>query len=197
MNHRQPTEQLKPLSAKFPRYSAWTLLRTMAALALGYILLLSYMHYQGDARIRRLFGGSTGLGTLQHADRIEAYRIGKIADSVKSQEAGLNDYGILKGPLAVAQADSQKLSRTLQDRNSYFWDAAKGCIMQPGVRFDFIRGNDRLSVLLCFECDILETFLDGKPVSGGNFDYARPTLIELVRPLFPDDPKIQSLTEQR
>src|SRR3954468_20773424 len=106
MNHRHPTEQPKPLSTRFPRYSAWTLLRTMAALALGYILLLAYLHYQGDTDIRRIFGSSAGVAMLKHADRIEAYRIGKIADSANWQEAGLNDYPILKGPLAVSHADS-------------------------------------------------------------------------------------------
>ena len=167
----------------------------MAALALGYVLLLAYLHYQGDADIRRIFGGSAGLSALRDTDRVEAYRIGKIAEGNNWQEAGLSDYPITNGPMLVSQQISQELRQTLQDRNSYEWKMSKACVTQPGVRLDFIRRNDRLSVLLCFECNILENFLNDKPVGGEDFDYARPTLVRIVRKLFPDDPKIQSLSE--
>ena len=139
MNHLRPTDKPKALSATFPRYSIWTLLRTMAALALGYVLLLAYLHYQGDAEIRRIFGGSQGMAALNHADRIEANRVESPAD----------DFPIIKGSVSISQPDAQELLATLQDRNSYLWDLKKGCEIIPGVRFDFIRGNDRLSVLVC------------------------------------------------
>jgi hypothetical protein len=40
-------------------------------------------------------------------------------------------------------------------------------------------------------------FLNGSFVGGGDFDNARPPLVAAVRSLFPNDPKIQALTERR
>ena len=85
---------------------------------------------------------------------------------------------------------------TLEDKNTYR-HLKKACLPQPGVRLDFIRGDDRLSVLLCFECDMAMDFLNGSYVGGGDFDDVRPALVGAVRPLFPNDAKIQSLTERR
>ncbi len=196
MSRLPPTDAPKPLSATFPRYSVQTLLRTMGALALGYILLLAYLHYQSEAEMRRRVGGPAALAALRYAEQVEAYRIGELADRDNWQNAGLADYPILKGPLAVAPADIQTLTSTLQDRDSYS-RVPKGCTPLPGVRVDFVHGNDRLSVLLCFECDSALYYLNDKIAGGGNFDPARPALVRIVRPLFPNDPKIQSLTEQR
>jgi hypothetical protein len=195
MNHLRPTNKPKALSTTSPRYSIWTLLRTMAALALGYVLLLTYLHYQGDSDIRRIFGGSSGMAALNHADRMEAYRVEPPADRNTSSNA-LEDFPIIKGPIAISQSDSQELLATLQDRNSYLWDLKKGCTIIPGVRFDFVRGNDRLSVLVCFQCDMVVNYLNGKIVGGGNTDKVRPTLVRIARSLFPDDPTIQSLSDK-
>jgi hypothetical protein len=197
MNHRQPTEQPRPLSAKFPRYSAWTLLRTMAALAFGYVLLLAYLHYQGgsdieDPDIQRLFGGPAGATTLKYVDRVEAYLIDDHAVA-KEGAVGLLRYPISKGPMLVSSPDATALKRALLDRNSYVWDVHKACMPAYGVRLDFIRSDHQVSVLLCFECEILSTYLDGKFVSVEDFDGARPTLGRIVRSTFPDDPKIQLL----
>ena len=106
MNHLRPTDKPKVLSTTFPRYSIWTLLRTMAALALGYVLLLAYLRYQGDSEIRRIFGGSTGMAALNHADRMEAYRVETPADRNTSSNA-LEDFPIIKGPIAISQSDGR------------------------------------------------------------------------------------------
>lgn len=167
---------------------------TMAALALGYVVLLAYLNYQSRAKVARVFGGARGASILKHADGVEAYRIGQVPDIIdKWPDLALNDHPIEKGPLAVSQADVETLVTTLLDEKSYVWDAAKACIPQPGVRIDFIRGNDRLSVLLCFECNIVETYLNEKFAGGEDFDFAQPTLVRIVHTLFPNDPKIQSL----
>jgi hypothetical protein len=167
----------------------------MAVLALGYVLLLAYLHYQGDTEIQRIYGGSTGLATLKYADRIEAYRIDKRADPNNWENVAVADFPILKGPIAVGQANAEVLQHTLLDRNSYIW-MPKGCNPVPGVRIDFIRGDKHLTVFVCFECDMTTNVLNGKIVGGGNIDKARPTLVRIARALFPDDATIQSLPEQ-
>jgi hypothetical protein len=168
----------------------------MAALALGYVLLLAYLHYTAEAELRRTFGGSAGLAALRSADHVEAYRIDNSGEAKSTPSARLQDYPIVAGPIAVADSDSQKLRDTLEDKNSY-QHLKKACLPQPGVRLDFVHGDDRLSVLLCFECDMAMNFLNGSYVGGGDFDDARPALVGSVRRLFPNDAKIQSLTERR
>ncbi len=168
----------------------------MAGLALAYVILLGYLHFQGGPDISKLFGGPAGMSVLNNADRIAAYRIEKPADRNKWSDEDLLNFAIVDGPISVSQSDAQALLATLQERKSFAWDAKKACMPTPEVRLDFIRGNDRLSVLLCFECDILENFLNGKLVGGQNFDNARPTLVRIARSIFPDDPKIQSLRDQ-
>lgn len=196
MNYRQAAGEPKPISATLPRYSLWTLLRTMAALALGYVLLLAYLRYTSEAELRRTFGGSIGLAALRSADRVEAFRLDNQAEAKSSPSASLLDYPILAGPVKVSDADVQKLRHTLQDKKTYR-HLTKACLPQPGVRLDFIHGDDRLSILLCFECDMAMNFLNGSYVGGGDFDDARPGLVGAVRSIFPNDPKIQSLTEGR
>ena len=196
MSHPHSTDEPKPLSTAFPRYSIRTLLRTMAALALGYVLLLAYLHYTSEAELRRTFGGSAGLTALRSADHVEAYRIDNSGDAKSSPSARLEEYPVLAGPVAISESNVEKLRGTLDDKNTYR-HLKKACLPQPGVRLDFIYGDDRLSVLLCFECDMAMNFLNGSFVGGGDFDDARPALVAAVRSLFPNDPKIQSLTERR
>jgi hypothetical protein len=173
-----------------------TLLRAMAALALGYVLMIAYFHYTGEADLRRTFGGPAGLAALRSADRVEAFRIDNSAQPKSSPSARLADYTILAGPIAVPESDSPKLRDALEDKNTYR-HLHKACLPQPGVRLDFIRGDDRLSVLLCFECDMAMNFLNGSFVGGGDFDDARPALVGAARSLFPNDPMIQSLNDRR
>jgi hypothetical protein len=195
--HANDDDEILPTKPSRPTLRA--VLPTMAVLALGYILLLTYLHYQETAPLRRLFGGSTGWSILTKADRVEAYRIGQLPD--KSSEAfaraQIADFPILNGPVTVPATHVEKLKLTFQDFETYGWKFAKGCIPAPGVRLDFIHGGQRLSVLLCFECDILTSYLDEKLVGGEDFDHARPILVRTVRSLFPDDPKIQSVAEKR
>ena len=168
----------------------------MAALALGYVLLLAYLHYSTEVELRRTFGGSVGLAALRSADHVEAYRIDNSGEPKTTPSARLQDYPILAGPIAVSDSDIQKLRDTLEDKNTYR-HLNKACLPQPGARIDFIHGDDRLSVLLCFECDMAMNFLNDSFIGGGDFDDTRPALVSAVHSLFPNDPKIQSLTEQR
>lgn len=178
------------------RYSIKSMLLTIAVLAIALTLLLKFIQFNRNADIRRIFGGSAGLDILRHADRVEAYRIGPAPERMQMESnAGLADHPILTDPLVVPVSNAKQLSSILSDRNSYNWFSAKACIPRPGVRLDFIRGGNRLSVLLCFECDILQTFLDGKPVGGEDFDNIRKGLVRIVRPLFPDDKVVQAIPE--
>lgn len=191
----------KPTAANDPWQPIKPLLRLMAILASGYILLLAYLHYQGesgvqDPDIQRLFGGAVGSSTLKYADRVEASLIDQPSDP-KEGAVELLRYPTRTGPISVSVSDVGALKRVLLDRRSYLWDIVKLCKPTYGVRLDFIRSDHRVSVLLCFECDILATQLDDKSGAVEDFDGARPAIARIVRSLFPDDPKIQSLPIKR
>ena len=170
----------------------------MAALALGYVLLLTYLHYQADTDIQdpdiqRLFGGAQGASTLKHVDRVEAYLIGRPVE-IKEGDPELQRYPTTKGPVSVPRSDVAALKRVLLDRKSHTWKIETDCKPSYGVRLDFIRGDDQVSLFVCFECDLLMTYLNGKYVAVENYN-ALSTAGPVVRSLFPDDAKIQSLLQ--
>jgi hypothetical protein len=177
------------------RYSPKMVLLTMAALAAAYLLLLTYLHFNAEADLRQIFGGPAGLAAVRYPERVEAYRIGKLADDAKWPAAPA-DFPILAGPVAASLPSVADLSRTLQDRNYYVWNKSRDCAPHPDVRFDFTHDKDRLTVLVCFECNMITSYLNDKPVSEMISDYLRPTLVRTARSLFPGDPKIQSLSER-
>jgi hypothetical protein len=197
MDERRAFGEPRRASAETLRVPLKRLLTIGSAFVLGYVLLQVYLNSQGDSNVRRAYGGPAGISILRDPQRVEAYRIGQLANENNWQNAGLFDYPILSGPVPVSQPDAETLTHTLQDRSSYYWNARKGCIVRPGVRLDFVRGDDRLSLLLCFECDLLQTYLNGKRVGSADFDYARPTLVQVAHSLFPNDPQIQSLAAER
>ena len=195
MNQPRPNLEPPAKSKLVTRYSPKMVLLTMAALALAYILLLTYLHFNAEADLRQIFGGPAGLAAVRYPDRVEAYRIGKLDDS-NAWPAKLADFPVLAGPVAASQPNVADLSRTLQDRNYYVWNVSRDCAPHPDVRLDFTHDNDRLTVLVCFECNLITSYLNDKPVSEMISDHLRPTLVRAVRSLFPNDPKIQSLSER-
>ncbi|HEY2413792.1 MAG TPA: hypothetical protein VGI40_16190 [Pirellulaceae bacterium] len=195
MNQTRPTFEPAITSKPAPRYSPKMVLLIMATLAAAYLLLLTYLHFNAEADLRRIFGGPAGLAAVRYPDRVEAYRIGKLADEAK-WPATPADFPILAGPVAAPPPNVADLSRTLQDRNYYMWNKSRDCAPHPDIRLDFTHDNDRLSVLVCFECNMITSYLNDKPVSEMISDYLRPALVRAARSLFPNDPKIQALSEQ-
>jgi hypothetical protein len=195
MNQSRTTFEPAPNPKLATRYSPKMVLLTMAALAAAYLLLLTYLHFNAEADLRQIFGGAAGLAAVRYPDRVEAYRIGKLADEAKWPAAPA-DFHILSGPVAASPPNVADLSRTLQDRNYYVWNKSRDCAPHPDVRLDFTHDKDRLTVLVCFECNMITSYLNDKPVSEMISDYLRPTLVRAAHSLFPGDPKIQALSEQ-
>jgi hypothetical protein len=147
------------------RFSLRSLLLTAAGISIAFGALIPF--WPTDHRtVRRLWGGPDGLALLRHAERVEAYRLGALSNINDWQTARVSDYPTTAGPVAVPNAVVARLARALGDPKSFLWDDAKACIIRPGVRLDFIRGNDRLQILLCFECDNLSNYLNGESVGS-------------------------------
>ena len=136
----------------------------------------------------KLYGGPKGFAVLQKPDRVEAFRL--------SHAIG-EEPVITAGPLKVEPPIAGQIVSILSAQKSYGWEFGKGCIPNWGVRLSFYRGADRLDVLLCFECDILAVSWNGKKAQHEDFDPVRAELVRAVKALFPDDPVIQKLLENR
>ncbi len=100
------------------------------------------------------------------------------------------------GPINVPDEEVSKLRAVLLDESTYGWDYAKGCIPDYGVRIQFQHKTDNVDILLCFECDILLVYHNGKVVGGEDFDDGRAQFVAIVKTLFPDDQAIQSLKDK-
>ena len=96
-------------------------------------------------------------------------------------------------PVSISGDLAAELQDILLDSSTYYWEAAKACDPNFGVRIHYQNGDDEFDILLCFQCDILAVYKNGKAVGGEDFDSARSRLVKIVQELFPDDDTIQSL----
>ena len=137
----------------------------------------------------KLFGTGEAQDVIARPTKVRAYRL---ADNSFYQPA-VADYKTTAGPIDVDDAVARETSQLLVDVDSYLWDTAKGCEPIFGVRLEFTQGDKTADVFLCFECDILSVYYQGKPVGGEDFDRIQPQLVGIVKQIFPDDETIQSL----
>ena len=144
-----------------------------------------------DARLVELFGGEEGLKTVTHPTKVEAYRL----KPDPHQQPG--DYAVSGGPEPVPKDLATEVSRALVNSSSYWWEMAKPCEPQYGIRLSFYRGQDQVDVFLCYECLELLVARNGKMTSGlgqaQSFDFMNGRLVLAAKTLFPDDPEIQKL----
>lgn len=134
---------------------------------------------------------SPGTETTHEAYRIDgmAHMEGRAADGAER----LHGYPVLAGPVPVDTAGIAELRDVLIRDDTYLWDVAKACEFLPGVLVRYREPGATLDVLLCFSCDELEVFADGKKAGHEDFDPRRADLVRIVKRLFPDDPQIGAL----
>lgn len=146
---------------------------------------------QRSQDIPRLFGGSDGVQIVRQAKTVLAWRV---VGTNEFHEL-LYDYEMRGKPVELSTSQAQSLRNLLLDHDSYEWDVAKGCMPIYGVRVQFLEEDQSVDVMFCFECDILTIFRNGKITTGEDFDTIRGRLLEIIKPLFPDDELIQGLEE--
>jgi hypothetical protein len=140
-----------------------------------------------------VFGSRRSLEIVQRPERVEASRLKADFEEPLETKKDLANYPTIGMAIDVPTDIASRVGAKLSARESYLWNAAKACIPQYGVRMSFFRGNERVDVLFCFECDILVVFHNGRLTGGGSFDYAHNALLDDVKRLFPDDAAIQAL----
>lgn len=141
-----------------------------------------------------MFDGESGLGTVRHAEKVEAYRISSPPMSVSAANR-VKKYPVLAGPVSVPTALAATVTTALLSPESYGWEWVKGCMPEYGVCLSFYRQSDRIDVFLCFECRILMIVHNGVACGGEDFDPIARTLVRAAKMLFPVDGVIQALPE--
>ena len=104
----------------------------------------------------------------------------------------LHGYAILSEAEELTFGIRQKLSSIIENPNTYFrYEVPPDCLFRPGIAFRFKDKKTRVDLLVCFSCSELRYYMDGKVV--GQTFFKPKKLLSLVKKLFPNDEKIQSL----
>ena len=104
----------------------------------------------------------------------------------------LHGYEIISAAVALNSTSRKELSSIIEDHDTYLRNAIPiDCLFRPGVAFRFSDQQNQVDLLVCFSCNELRYYLDGKVVDQSYFKSQK--LRSLVQQLFPEDEKIQKL----
>jgi len=123
-----------------------------------------------------------------------AYRLDDSYPGEREKREGesLHGYAILSDAEELTYGARQELSSIIDNPNTYFrYEVPPDCLFRPGVAFRFKDKKTKVDLLVCFSCSELRYYMDGKVVGQSFFQSKK--LLSLVKELFPDDEKIQSL----
>jgi serine protease inhibitor len=141
--------------------------------------------------MKTLFGDKEAMNVVAKPTKVQAYRL---ADDSFTKPT-VKDFKMKYGPVAVDDALAKSMSQLLLDDKSYKWNTGKNCDPSFGVRLEFIQGDKTTDVLICFDCDILGVYVNGKSVGEADFDNVHTPFAKLVKRMFPKDQEIQDLKE--
>jgi hypothetical protein len=147
----------------------------------------------------KLFGGQPSFDIFLEPKTVQAYRLNGY-NRVTPPAKGIDGFEILSGPVAVSEEHAGELKKILTDPDIYHWDpnpGTKGCEFAPGVALIYASEKGSLDVLLCFGCNQIRTYQNGKIVSGKDFDEVRAAIVAVVKKMFPDDAEIQAIPLQK
>ena len=178
-------------------------------LALGILLLFAAIYYwrtrptQQDV-IQRVFGSQQMYDAFATSTNVTAQLLHLRPDfrfNENQNPSKLNGY-LIDPPILLTSVQAQQIQHLLQTPSSYLFSrAAKSCLIDYGVLIAFHSGQQTVRVALCFNCDMLGVFigeddnLDSE--SGADFDPVHGQLVIIAKSIFPNDPNIQQLKENR
>jgi uncharacterized protein YegJ (DUF2314 family) len=146
-----------------------------------------------EATMRQVvFGGNKSLDIVKSASDVQAFLING-SDFDAGQPS--TSYPVREGPVALNADQRKQLVDVLTSADIYEFDSAKACLPIPGVKIEFAHDKHTVSVLFCFECNILLVYLDGAMVGSEDFDRGRPRIVRVLKQLFPENAVIQGLPE--
>ena len=95
-------------------------------------------------------------------------------------------------PQSAAKLQRDSIKRIISDVDSYAWMVQKMCEPVFGVRVEFVRADETVSLLICFDCGILQ-FSYGNFVREESFDPSFNELLGFVTSVFPRDPELKKI----
>jgi hypothetical protein len=147
--------------------------------------------------IESLVGGKQAhslVADLSQATICEAYRVDDSypEERKRAEEKTIHGFALLSGPSPMDVDSRKDLSRILTNSKTYVRHSIPtDCLFRPGIAFRFADGNAKVDLLVCFSCNELRYYLNGKQVGSSYFSPSK--LGNLVKKLFPEDTKIQSI----
>lgn len=154
-----------------------------------------------DSRVEKLLGGKAAavlIADLSKAKVCNAYRIDGFQSGQKplpptGKPQHIHGYPVTSTAVTIKQEFRAQLSEILIGPDTYLWNEAKACEFVPGIALQLTGDNVKVDILICFSCDELVFYTDGKLAGHEDFDPRRSDLLRLAKKLFPDDKAIQSL----
>jgi hypothetical protein len=160
-----------------------------------------------DRRLRQVFG-ARGISILRGAAKVETFRIADTADidygfgrhkDVRSNLGRIEGYTITANGKLMDRAFAERLAACLLRPDRYFFSL--DCLPDPGVAFRASRGEESVTLVICYECDHLKVYVRdgwGRIVHTGSSYFVSPfpgpdVMTELAREAFPEDPEIQAM----
>jgi hypothetical protein len=173
------------------RLRLWLLLAAVIAVA-GVLITVfrdgDISHGLSQEEVREIYGSADAEEALRKPSEVVAFRLARNT----FEEAALEDYKITAGPIQLSPSLAAAFAHSVTeaaDCNGY----PNKCEPDFGVRLEFVRNAKRVNVLLCYNCDILQVYSEGKFHQWRYFNAFRPQLVKLVKEVFPDDEAIQKL----
>jgi len=150
--------------------------------------------------LQKLFGGPVNLQIVGAADKVRVWKtegfLNRQSDSQPEQRAFYRKGG---EPKTVPSELAKSLIEKFSNRSSYYGDtgSSKACMPMPGFVVAFIRAEGEVDIFLCFECDILAVQVGENYKAQADFDPSHNELLRVIKALYPNDDKVQSLRERK
>ena len=107
-------------------------------------------------KVRNFLGSAASL--LIEADEIIAYKLGVYKESQPNFEG----FTILSKPLKLQPKQSFNIKKLFATDAVYSFDKfRKNCTFTPALGLEFKKGNRKLRLLICYDCNVLRYMHDG------------------------------------
>lgn len=147
-------------------------------------------------RVAGIYGGESAAQTVAAPDKVEAILLRPLPTEKQGRPTPLDEFEARSEPVKVDEATAKQLGKALTSSKSFDPPGlAVACIPIYGVQLVFQKGEDRVDVLICFECGTILTFHNKKKVKGALFERTPASLIAAMKKTFPEDKAMQSLKD--
>ena len=125
---------------------------------------------------------------LNPSSSCKAYRLDDSYPGKAKKHEGdfLHGYAVISDATVLNSDSREKLSSIIEDHNTYNRHSIPvDCFFRPGIAFSFKDQKSKVDLMVCFSCNELRYYLDGKVVCQSYFKSDK--LLNLVQDFFPFD----------